>query len=582
MSKLPKSGFWWGIFAGLILVTFFNFSLVSNIGKPVGFDYADDTYHVYFIIKHYINVYTTGNWSSLPTLPMFYGTKNSLFFLDSHTLQGLLALPIYLLTHNIIITSHILMLLTLYTSFLTTYLLAWYFTRGVFPSLLAGIIYLFNPFISDWIPGYLLLFSLQWTPLILLLLEIFLKKPNSRYGFLFFLFLMLKLLGTSLYYSIFFLFLLPIYVFVRIWQEKIKPVLLINKGIIIGFFLFIVVALVNSYFYLQVFTFNPPNRGLIESEYFYSAWAANWFFTSNTNILYGGLKDRAIQKAPNLFPLKDNEQNLFWGIFPSILFLYGFKILRNSESQKLWLAWLIMLGLSMLMAFGPVIHITNNISFPGLYSLVYAIDPLFRFTRVPARFGAFVFLFLALILAITLKELNQRLKPHPLRNYLFTIMIILLILFEYRNYPLKFIDFPKSTKNFYAFLNSQNQIHEIIDLPIANRLPASYPSARVENADADYYIYGSIFHDKVMFNGYSSFMPDEFNKRAMLISLDFPSFPKLELLKKWGVGGIILHKDEFKKTEYFDSMKTELVSQGVPLIQETDTLALFDLTKWPK
>lgn len=193
MTKFLKSSFWLGIIAGILLVTLFYISLISNITKPVSYAYADDTYHYYFIIKQYINVYQSGNWSSLPNLPMFYGTPNSLFFLDHHLLQGTLAIPIYLLTHDIIITANIIMVATLYASFLSMYILAWYFTKSLFPSLLAGIIYLFNPFISDWVPGYMLLFSLEWVPLIILFFEKSLRRPTNRNTFLFFLFMILKL-----------------------------------------------------------------------------------------------------------------------------------------------------------------------------------------------------------------------------------------------------------------------------------------------------------------------------------------------------------------------------------------------------
>ncbi len=575
---MKLSRFYYGIIAGFFLVTIFNFSLITNITKPVGLAYADDTYHVYFIIKHYIDVFNSGNWSNLPTLPMFYGTKNSLFFLDHHILHGLIAIPIYLLTKDVITTSNILMIATLYASFISMYILAWYFTKNIFPSLIAAIIYVFNPFISDWVPGYMLLFSFQWTPLIILFFEKLLVKSNNKNGFFFFFFLIIKLLGASLYYSVFLMVLLPIYIFIRIWQQKIQPLSLINKGTIFGFTLFMAIAAINGYLYLRVFTTNPPNRDIKSSEYFYSAWASSWFFTSKTNILYGSLLSKAINTYPDLFPLRNNEQNLFWGIVPIILFIVSFKVLPKSPLKKYWIAFLILLVISILMAFGPVMHLTDTISFPGLYSLVYKLNPLFHFTRVPARFGAFVFLFLGLIISLTIVEIMKKMALN--KSTILSSIIILLIVFEYRNYPIEFTTIPPETKSFYDLLNKQTQIKEIIDLPIANRLPSSDPNARAEYADADYFLPATILHNKIMFNGYSSFMPEEFNRRAILISVDFPTKAKLELLKKWHVDAIILHKDEYKSPLDYETVKQKLILQGIPLKEESPTsgLALFDLT----
>lgn len=69
-------------------------------------------------------------------------------------------------------------------------------------------------------------------------------------------------------------------------------------------------------------------------------------------------------------------------------------------------------------------------------------------------------------------------------------------------------------------------------------------------------------------------------KRALVLSVNFPTEEKLNLLRKWGVDAIVLHRDEFPKPQEYDRIKKSLITLGIPLVRSTDTLSLFDLAKW--
>lgn len=545
---------------GIFLTAIFNCSFVLNITKPVGLSYVDAS-HVYFILNHLVKTLPSGNWKEVSTLPMLYGTPNSLFFTDHHLFLGIIILPLYLLTKNIIVSTNLLMLATVFFSFISMYILAFYFTKKTLPSILAAVIYVFNPYVTNWVPNYILLFSIQWIPLIILFFEKSIKSPSNKNTFLFFLFLVLQLLASSLYYSAFLTVILPVYIGIRLWQEKKPPLKLVNLGTIIGLSLFVFVSSLDAYPYLQVFSKEPINRSFLKTEFYYSAWISNWFFTSPGNLLYGDLRERVTKKAVFLFPYRSYEQSLFWGVIPFIIFLISFKVIKKSSYRKLWSCLLAILIFSFLLSFGPKIHITDKLVFPGPYSLIYKVNPLFAYLRVPARFALFVFFSLAIITAMTLEKVYQKEKPQ--KACLLATALIVLILLEYWNRPLKFAQITPQTKKFYAILNNQKDIQMILDLPIAK--------------DAYYLFWAATLHSKKLFNGYSSFLPEEYDRKAVLISIDFPTAAKLALLKKWKVDGIVLHRNEFNKQEEFYKIKEELLKLNVPMIAATDNLALFDL-----
>jgi hypothetical protein len=565
-----------GFILGFILTLTFLYSLILNISKPLSLIHGD-AFLVNFILNHYMKVFSSGNFSQLTTLPMFYGFKNSLFYTDHHFLPALMALPFYILTGNIITTSNLLIVLTIILSFYSMYILLYHWTKKIIPSLLGAIIFVFNPFIFARFPDQFILFALQWIPLIFLFFEKTLKKPDSFFGFFFFLFLTFQLL-TSLYYSVFLTVILPIYMFIRLYQEKTPLKKFINAKIFVGSVIFLMAVIFSGWGYYQVFSKESINRD-ISTVSIYSAWVSDYLFTSDFNILYGNLKQEFLKKGALWLRLGIySEHSLFAGILPLFLLGLSFGFLPKSKYRKYWFAFLIILIISFLLSLGPDITFTVSHTFPGPYRLIYKINPLFGFLRTPARFGVFFFFSLSIIIALTTVEIFSRLKSRL--NILLNALLVVLILIEYFNKPLAFTDISPETIKFYQALNKQTHIKVILDYPIGNSIPYPYPQARVEDFDAHYLLWASILHHKILFNGYSGFLPAEYYRRANFLSMNFPTVNKLKQLKNWGVDAIVLHKDEFNQVDEFERINRELKLLGVAKITSTDNLVLFDLAKW--
>lgn len=571
--------FWWGVILCIVVTAFFLNSLLLNLNKPLSLLHGD-AFLVNFILKHWFAALLSGDLSQISTLPMFYGFQNSLFFSDHHFIHAILAFPFFVLTRDVITTSNLYIFFTMLTSIFAMYLLAWHFTKHTLASLLAGIIYVFNPFIMARFPDHLILLSLQWIPLIILFFERSLQKQSSKNTFFFFFFLTCQLL-SSLYYSVFLTVILPFYVVLRLWQRKIRVRTLLNVGFFWGLGIFVLTALISGYFYAQVFSQYPINRSLEKTAVTYSARVSDYFFTAPSNLLYGRWKEQAEKAFPSVVRLGIySEQNLFLGVLVTILFILSFILLRRIKGKirEIWVIGVGLLGLSFLLSFGPEITFSDSLQVPGLYRLFHALNPLFGFLRTAARFGVFVFFFLSLIVAFTLQVLTERL---PVRwRSVIGGFVIGLILLEYWTTPLSFTTIPPEAQALYATLNRQQHINVILDYPVGNSIPYPYPQARGEDLDARYLLYATILHNKTLFNGYTGFLPPEYYRRGDYLSVNFPRRRHLLELRQWGVDGIVLHRDEFNQPQEFDRIKMGLEQFGVPLIAQTDSLAVFDLTKW--
>lgn len=557
-----------------LLTAAFLFHFLLNAGNILALPGNHDTFFSIFVINHYMTNITSSSWENLATLPMLYGTQNSLFLSDHFLSQALLALPFYIVTRNIILTYSLLVFATFFLSFFSMSQLAYHFTKQIIPSILAAVIFVFNPFNMGHFPGLILLFSLQWLPLIFLFFEKSLKKPGSKNTFLFFVFLSAQLL-SSLYYSAFLTIILPIYAAFRLKQEKINPFKLINFGFISGLLIFLAVTLSSTFLYMSNLQ-SSANRNLGETEALYSAWISDYLTTGPRNLIYGNLKENLAKTLPQTVHFVfDWEHYLFMGITPAFILLTSFKFLKKTY-QKIWFLFLALLIFSVILSFGPGIHLTREfIIYSPLYLILYYLDPLLSYIRVASRLGIFVFFFLALISSLTLKVLLAKFPGK--KALLWGLIFISLTILEYWNKPLDYTLIPQEKKGFYEKINQDKKIQVILDLPIGNNLPPQYPLSRIEDLDANYLLLASILHNKKLFNGFVSFMPEDHYKKAEMLSINFPTKSKLETLKNWGVDAIILHKEEFKDEHYYYQIKERLIALGITPEAETENLTLFKL-----
>lgn len=566
--------FWAGLLAGTSLVLLFQYSLLTHLSTPVGLLHGD-SFLVYTILKHWMRAVFSGEWTSATTLPMFYGFANSLFFTDMHIVQAIMAMPIYAFTRDIIVTSHIVVILTVISSFASMYVLVWYLTEHAVACVLSGIIYVLNPFVFARYPDQINIFSLQFFPLIILTFERVLTGKRGPNAFLFFFFLACQML-TSLYYSIQLTVILPLYAAARLWQEQRIPRGLFRPSGVAGALLFFVVGTVMAQAYSAAYREHPISRSLGMSQT-YAARPTDWLFTSEFNVLYGGLKATAAQAYPSLVRMGIySEHNLFPGVTVLILFfLTLFSRYEGITRPRIFL-WGGLVLFSWLLSLGPHITWSDSASTPGIYGFVYRINPLMQYMRVPARFGMVVFFFAALIIG---QYIASATRAWPLRKTaVMGVLLTALVLGEYWNKPLEFAEISSQVRSAYEQVQKRADWKVILEYPIGNLISYDYPQARSEDMDARYLLYATTLHDKTLFNGYSGFLPPAYYERANYLSVNFPTPAKLIRAREWGVDAIVLHESEFPDRQSYKGMIANFDRYGAPKVFSGDEITIYDLT----
>lgn len=562
------------IFLGILTIVFF-WSLTLNITKPLGLTH-NDAYQTMFVIKHVMDTVKTGTWSNLPNLPMLYGFANSYFFNEPFILHAIAGLPIYLLTGNIVLTYNVLALLTIFASLLAMYAFSYYFTRRWFASIIAAVIFVFNPYVMGRFPDHLNLVTLIFLPLIFLVIERILTRPTPCNCFGFFLLLCAQTV-TSFYYAAFLTLILPVYAAIRWWQVRTDFRKFIQWGTIVGIIIFfsLVAGMVKIYSGTFLFGENSPDLDRQQLLYF-SAWPTDWLFAPEQNILYGAIRGQVAKSNPHVVHQgTPSEENLFPGITVLALWLLAFVKLRKTAYRRHFRLFAGIAGVCVLLSFGPVMHLTSSVTFPWVFDIVAACDPILQMTRVSSRFTVFVFLFGGVIAAMVIDTITSR-KSRI--GKILPVLILFLVLAEYWNHPFQFLTVSPARMDFYSKLNAQKNIHIILDVPVGDAMLGS-GIVRPEYLDSHYMLWATIAHNKVLLGGYEGFMPLGYYVRMRDISIGFPSPETISEIRQWGADAIVLHEDEYIHPTDYHLAKVKLSALGVPMIEESDGLALFDLKR---
>lgn len=575
LLKLSNSTVVQAIIFGTILTLIFLNNFIVNIGNYLDLSH-NDAILISSYIKHYLLIFQTGNFKDILDLPFFYGFQNSVLLSEHYLFYGIASIPMYLFTQNYIFIFNLLAILMVIFNFFSMYLFVKFVTGKIWPSIIAGSIFAFNPYVMSHFPDIIIYYTLGWIPLIFLFIEKFFKKPYSRNIFFVFLFLTLQAL-TTMTYVVFLSVILPIYVGIRIVQFKFPIKKFINRGSVIGVILFGTISICLIYLYSNFYVQNPTGRTLTETS-FYSAWVSDYLFSPSSSFIYGNLRQVAIRMAPQgvIFDSSEiAEHNLFLGLVPIILFILSFIFVRKTRYRNFWIACLCIVFISFLLSLGPVIHFKFDLTLPGPYEVLYKLDPFFKYIRVPARFVLFVMFFVSVISAMTIAEVTNKLPKNV--GYLLCFIIISLIFLEFYNNPLKYIELPNEENNFYSQIRTNKKINIILELPMGKLGELGISYAKNPYVDVEYIFWQTNIHNKKILNGYSGIIPAKYQERQRYLTINFPTKDKILLLKKWGADGLTLHKDQFVNEMDFEIIKERLDALGIKNIYNTDNLYLYDL-----
>jgi hypothetical protein len=386
--------------------------------------------------------------------PLFYPYTLSLSYSENLLGDLIYFAPIYLISHNPVLSYNVTFYSIFFLDGLTMYITARAYTEKRFAALIAALIYAFAPYRLSQI-DHIPITGGEWIPLAFLFLDKSFQHGRWRNWILFALFFLLQLL-SSVYYGIYLAYMLLAYALVRyarpffqqlrlhksvylknLLRSAIKPVIVFAAA------LALIVLLMAPYL---VSLHNGYARSVMQSAG-YSAFITDFLYTSPFNLLHGitsinadNIPARCItalnaqQYPPSclaLFqgktPPADSEHYLFLGWTTLVLVIIGIVLaVRQHHTTMRAYAWTALIVL--LFAFGPFLQAATGTGaplmggaslshpyLPGMpmpWLLAFYAFPGFKGLRVPARLMGVLLMMLALLSAYAVAWLQGAVQAH--------------------------------------------------------------------------------------------------------------------------------------------------------------------------
>ncbi len=426
---------------------------------------------------------------------IFYPVGTSLVFHTLTLINGIFALPLFLITKNIILIYNILTFSAFALSGFGTYLLVDYLVKNKAAAFISGLIFAFCPFhlVKVSFINYL---SAQWIPFYILFLIKSFNEEKSKYFNIFFagLFLLFNTLICEIYGLFAVLFTLSYLAYCMISEKNYSLRKRIFFRCFAVFFLFL---LLFSPFLYSMGKFLLEEGGEILSSTFENAKFESvdllGYITPNPlHPIWGDFSFNMTRKFSGIF----QETTIFPGYIVILLTLYSFIKIKNYPILKFWV---LMLLISILLTFGPTLHIngkeqffSSQVTIPMPYLITYYL-PFLKAVRIPGRYGVMVMFFFAILTGYSLKMLFAR----KIKNLvLLQTVITAFIIFEYIPIPFPLISDMK-IPGVYKEIKNDSGDFTILNMPLGWRAKGTYHLGY----NFTRFQYYQTFHEKRIFDG---------------------------------------------------------------------------------
>lgn len=475
---------------------------------------------------------------------IFYPHKNTLAYSEHLIGNAFFAWPIISLTNNPILAYNVLTFLFFVLGGYFAYLLVYYFTRNIPTSILAGVIFGFNPFRFIHF-SQLHLQVAFFFPLLLLILHYLVKTQKTKY-FIAFIFFFILLGYMSGQYFLIMTIVVPAFLifYFAVFQKSFpKRKFLIKMGS--SLLIIFLGVLPGAYPYFRLSQ---------EIDYIRTYAMINAFSPTLRDYLAFSPILRPLLWEPFIF-----ETTLYTGFTVFLLFIASlvFLIKKFSHQQKFvyTAALYFFIGFScFLLSFGVLIRLNqNDQGIIGPYMLLYQFIPGFDMLRALGRFWVVVLLSLSVIIGIAVGQYFQRVRKR-LITFGITALLLILVIIEYlwippfKHLPLQEAKTGNDIPVVYQWLADQKDETVILELPI---------EAGVNEIAK--FMYYSTYHWKKLVNGYSGYFPQDYLRlEKELIQKTLPP-ETIEKLKALGINYLIVHRglsDEFDQNNPFDYLAT--------------------------
>ncbi len=461
----------------------------------------------------------------------FYPHRNTLAYTESLIGVSLLTLPIWLLTHNPVLSYNVVLYLVHLLSALTMFLLCNHLVKNKFAAFIGGLIFAFNSDNMWHSAGHINLVSIMWMPLVVLFIWKYMESAQPRYLVGAGLFLVWQVL-SSWYLGVLTLYVLACVLLYRVienWRDRG-----VQRGLVIlgtvGVALLICAPVMRQH---KKHADEFQRWRTIGNAIGHSADFGGYLLPpteANRNItLVGHLVKSAVQKK------RLGENNQFLGYIPlALLCAEGLivarrwrrKSLRSQDRTSLFFIGLLLL--SGLISFGPFLIFLDRITpvrLPFYYLFTYL--PPIRFMRGISRFSIVVYLCLGLCCSSVLSRFFSRIRISSIQTFGLTGLLSCVILLEYwvvQTVPTFYFRYPET----HQWIAKQPDEGAIVELP---------PN------DSIMYFFSSTLHWRPIWNGYVG-SPNMVYEEQKKLLYRFPDLASLDLLRELGIVYIIVHGQE--------------------------------------
>ncbi len=464
---------------------------------------------------------------------ILHPTPDALAHTDLLLTSALLAAPFFLLTGNALLGFNVVMLLTYVLSGYATFLLVRRLLAGrpyaVHAALFAGTLYAFCPYRLAHV-AQLNTMTTYWLPLILLFMHRYLENGRRRRDLLLVaLFFSLNAL-SGLYYGAFAALMAAL--FFALWSllNREMPQ---ARDLLYGVPAFgIAAALLATLLWPYLARSADAGHAWdIANVAYYSFEPAALLTSPPQSLLLGWTPEAFGITAEKGKPAY--ELMLYPGLTASLLAAYA--LLRRSASrpEALYAA----LGVAFfVLSWGPLTTLDGSVvSLP--YRLFYEFVPGFGSLRVPARMWAIVMLCVAVLAALGLREILDRLGGRRSLAVLAAVSLVAALEFA-PALPLdRYADRgPTTLEPAYSYLDENaGEDAVVVEVPFASSADPFRETPRM---------YRSTYGFWRLVNGFASYMPKEYWERRSILN-SFPDPKSLAEMRRLGVDYVVAHPEEY-------------------------------------
>ncbi|HEX6484990.1 MAG TPA: glycosyltransferase family 39 protein [Ktedonobacteraceae bacterium] len=514
---------------------------------------------------------------------LLYPNSLSLSYSENLLGEAIFYAPLFLITHNPVLSYNLVFYLTFLLCGVNMYIVARHYTGRRFAAFIAALIFAFAPYRLAQI-DHIHIIAGEWIPLTFLYLDKSLQQHRWRHWILFALFYSLQLL-SSVYYGIFLAYTLLAYLLIRygrpfvaqlrrhqseyiryLVKQSIRPI------VVFGTTLIFLVILMEPYL---VSLSNGFSRSVIQAAG-YSAFIRDFYFTVPFNMLHG-----ISMYNGETIPL-DSEHFLFLGWTIMVIAAIGVVLaFRQRNITMRHFAWTGLIVL--LFAFGPYLEYSTPNGAPLLpvvgishpfapaipmpWLIAYHVLPGFQGLRVPSRLigillmmlalmGAYVVAYLQDMLQVSLKVQQQKdamqhertrgsVRSSRLFSFktiaiscVFVLLPLALLAEALPSYlPITHVPTGNAIPAVYQWLATHGDSQPLIELPIGQ-------DGRFSAEDEAWYDYYAIYHTHPIANGWSGYRPPLTTIISNLMQ-HFPSQASIDILEKYHIAYVVFHPQLF-------------------------------------